>query len=271
MEVVVGRALELARVFQDHDPLVGEPLGHLQEERVAERRLARPRSAADEHVLVRVDGVAERVPVPGRHHARADVAVEVVDDAGRFPHDEAGTGDEWRDEALEPGAPERALGQFGLDGRRSRSEGVAVESGHGAQKLLDARGPEARVRADLAPRARVESKPAVVGVDVDLGHVVVGEGLDHAGAEVPLHELAVARLTAAALAEHVAAVAASGTRGGLGSSRCGRGRGGLHRVGVAPRLSPGDPMRRGIARPPDTAAPLGALFRLSTGSVPLVA
>ncbi len=106
-EVVFGAALQLGRVLEHDDPLARVLVAHLQQDRVAERRLAGARPAADEDVLVVAHSGLDGVFLLERHHARVDVVRQTEHAARRLTDHEAGAGHDGRHEALKAGPAER--------------------------------------------------------------------------------------------------------------------------------------------------------------------
>src|SRR5207244_466318 len=96
-----GDALELDRVFEDHQALGGKEIRDLLQERIDEGGLARVRATRDQNVLVLAHGASKLDALRSRDNTRRDVLVERIHNGGRLADGEGRGAGDGRDEPLQ--------------------------------------------------------------------------------------------------------------------------------------------------------------------------
>ena len=134
--------------------------------------------------------VAEYCALGGRENARFHVLVERIHHGGRLPDVEGRPGRDRWDEPLQPAAAEDRCRQFGLEPGHIGREGSADTRRHRVQEHLDPVRRQDDAGVELAARTGVEPYRPVLGVEVDLGDIVVGEGRHHVGPKKACEHLA---------------------------------------------------------------------------------
>ena len=181
LKAVGGRALELHRVFQDHEPLgrAGEIHGFL-EQRVRERRLAGARSAADQDVLAGSECLPEHFPAVRGEDPLLDIVVERVDPEGALSYGEDRPARDRRHHPLETAPVE---GKLHLEDRPRLVDLRVRERRDGPQQVL-CLGLAHLLANTRHPLPEALHPDLTVRIQQDLDHRRVEERPEHIGSQL---------------------------------------------------------------------------------------